>query len=264
MTKFIGVIPARMGSSRFPGKPLAKICGMPMIEHVYRRAAMYQKWDHLILSTCDDEIREFAESINIPVIMTSNQHVRALDRVAEAMEKADFSVDKDDIVVNAQGDEPMMTPSLIEAAITPMIEDSSALGTVLALPIIDEAQFYDPNTLKIVHNLKGDILYTSRSPVPYCKKFTPKLGVHRIYGIFGFRWHFLQKFTSLAESPLELNESCDSNRLYDHGLTQRIAKHPYMDSFAVDSPEDLEKVEMYMSNDTLYSKYEMTKVVGDK
>ena len=255
MTHIIGVIPARMGSSRFPGKPLAKIHGMPMIEHVYRRAKLYTKWDHLVLSTCDLEIKEFAESVGIPVIMTSNHHDRALDRIAEAIELSDFNATDDDIVVNVQGDEPMMRPSLIEAAINPLLHETDVNGTVVALPIIDEAQFYDPNTLKIVHNLKGDILYTSRAPVPYSKSFSTDLDVHRIYGIFGFKWGFLKKFTSLQPSPLELNEACDSNRLYDYGFTQRVAKHEYFDSFAVDIPDDLKKVEEYIVKDDLFNLY---------
>ena len=123
------------------------------------------------------------------------------------------------------------------------------------MPIIDEAQFRDPNTLKIIHDLNGDILYTSRSPIPYCKTFSPELGARRIYGIFGFRWHYLKKFTRLPESPLELNEMCDSNRFYDHGLTQRIAPYPYIDSFSVDVIEDARKVEVYMKKDPLFEKY---------
>jgi len=255
MPKLIGVIPARMGSSRFPGKPLFPICGMPMVEHVYRRAALYKKWDYLVLSTCDEAIRQYAESVNIPVVMTGSHHTRALDRVAETMELCGLEIADEDIVLNVQGDEPMMRPDMFDTTIQPMLEDSNCLGTILALPIIDEAQFHDPNTLKIVHNLKGDILYTSRSPVPYCKKFNKELGVHRIYGIFGFRWHYLKKFTSLSESPLEINEACDSNRLYDYGFTQRIAKYPYIDSFSVDVPEDAAKVEEHIVRDPYYLEY---------
>lgn len=255
MSKIIGVIPARMGSSRFPGKPLYPILNIPMIEHVYRRAKMYEDWDYLCLSTCDEIIREYAESIDIEVVMTGAHHQRALDRVAEAVELLNFKVNDDDIILNVQGDEPMMRPDMIDTSIQPLIEDKEVLGSVLALPIIEAEQFNDPNTLKIVHNLRGDILYTSRSPVPFCKKFTPELNVYRIYGIFAFRWHFLQTFTQLAESPLELNEACDSNRLYDYGYTQRIAKYPYINSFAVDVPEDIQRVEHFMKDDNIYHFY---------
>lgn len=253
--KIFGFIPARMASSRFPGKPLFKICGMPMAEHVIHRARMYKKWDGLFLTTCDEEIRKFGESIDLPTIMTSNIHTRALDRVAEAATKCGMHIDDNDIVLNVQADEPMMHPEMIEAAIKPMLDDPSVLGTVLAMYITEEEQFLDPNILKIIHKKNGDILYTSRSPIPYCKKFTPELGAKRIYGIFGFRWHFLKTFTNMEESPLEIAESCDSNRLYDNGFTQRIAPYPYVKSFAVDVPEDIEKVENHIRIDPFYHIY---------
>ena len=255
MTKVIGVIPARMGSGRFPGKPLFKIAGMPMLEHVWHRAKMYKKWDELLIATCDREIKDFADSKNIPCIMTSNKHERALDRVAEAIEKCGFEVNASDIVLNVQGDEPMMRPDMIDATVKPMLDDLSVKGVVLSMPIVDEAQFNDPNTLKIIHNIKGDILYTSRAPIPYCKEWSINIGAKRIYGIFGFRWDFLKKFTKIPESPLEIVEACDSNRLYDNGLTQRVAFYPYVDSFAVDIPEDAKKVEVYLKDDPFWISY---------
>ena len=255
MTKIIGVVPVRMDSSRFPGKPLFNIAGMPMLEHVWHRAKMYKKWDELTLATCDVEIKEFADSKNIPCIMTSDKHERALDRVAEAIENSDFEINEDDIVLNVQGDEPMMRPDMISATVKPMIDNADVNGVVLSIPIIDEAQFNDPNTLKIIHNIKGDILYTSRAPIPYCKEWSLDIEAKRIYGIFGFRWGFLRKFTKMPESPLELVESCDSNRLYDNGLTQRVALYPYVDSFAVDTPEDARKVEKHIKSDPFWNKY---------
>ena len=255
MAKIIGVIPVRMGSSRFPGKPLFPIAGMPMLEHVWHRSNFYSDWDELFLATCDIEIKEFADTKNIPCIMSSDKHKRALDRVAEAIEKSDFEISADDIVLNVQGDEPMMRPDMIEATVKPMLDDVEINGVVLSMPIMDKEQFYDPNTLKIIHNIKGDILYTSRAPIPYCKDWSLDIGAKRIYGIFGFRWNFLQKFTQIPESPLEIVESCDSNRIYDNGLTQRVALYPYVDSFAVDTPEDAEKVENYITKDPYWRKY---------
>jgi 3-deoxy-manno-octulosonate cytidylyltransferase (CMP-KDO synthetase) len=148
-----------------------------------------------------------------------------------------------------------MRPDMISATVQPMLDNEGVNGVVLSMPILDENQFNDPNTLKIIHNIKGDILYTSRAPIPYCEKWSLNIGAKRIYGIFGFRWDFLKKFTKIPESPLELVESCDSNRLYDNGLTQRVALYPYVDSFAVDTPEDAEKVEKYIKLDPLWSEY---------
>ena len=161
MRKIIGVIPARMGSGRFPGKPLFNIAGMPMMEHVWHRAKMYGNWDELLVATCDVEIKDFADSKKIPCVMTSNKHIRALDRVAEAIEKIDFEVSGDDIVLNVQADEPMLRPDMIAATVQPMLDEQDVKGVVLSMPIIDAVQFYDPNTLKIIHNIIGDILYTS-------------------------------------------------------------------------------------------------------
>jgi len=255
MGKIIGIIPARMDSSRFPGKPLHQICGKPMIEHVFRRAQMYKHWDGLFLATCDEEIRKFGETQEFPVIMTSKTHTRCLGRVAEAITKCGLVVDENDIVVCVQGDEPMMRPDMVDAVIRPFNDDKDVNCTVLAMHIIHEEQFNNPNIVKIIHDMKGDVLYTSRSPVPYCETLSPDLGARRIYGILGFYWHFLKTFNNMPESPLELAESCDSNRICDNGFRQRIASYPYIESFSVDTPEDAEKVEEYMINDPYWGEY---------
>ena len=253
--KIYGFIPARMDSSRFYGKPLHNIKGIPMIGHVIRRAEMYQNWSGLFLTTCDEQIKIFGDSIKIPTIMTSSHHTRALDRISEAVTLLDHKIDDHDIIVNVQGDEPMFVPEMIDAVVNPIIENSDVDGTVLAMDIVNEEQFNDPNALKIIYDLNGDILYTSRSPVPYCEKFSENLEAKRIYGIFGFTWAFLKLFTSLKESRLEKLESCDSNRLYDNGYKQRIAPFPYFNSFSVDVPEDAILVEKYIEADPLYFSY---------
>ncbi|MCP5367800.1 MAG: 3-deoxy-manno-octulosonate cytidylyltransferase [Hyphomicrobiales bacterium] len=255
--KIIGIIPARMAASRFPGKPLHPILGRPMVEHVYERARMFPRWDALLFATCDREIEEYCQSRGYPVVMTADTHTRALDRVAEAAEKCGVALTGDDLVLNVQGDEPMMHPDMIAATARPMEEHAHIHGTMLAMHIVDEEQFRNPDALKIVHDLSGRVLYTSRAPVPYCKPgaFSPDLKVQRIYGIFGFRWHFLKLFTSLSPSPLELNEACDSNRLYDYGFHQYIAPYPHRPSFSVDSPADIGRVEAHMEADPLWGTY---------
>ncbi len=255
MTRIIGLIPARMAASRFPGKPLFPICGRPMIEHVFERAKLFGRWDALAICTCDEEIRAFAESKGYPVIMTSDKHTRALDRVAEAATKCGIDVADNDIVLNVQGDEPMMHPDMIAATIKPMEELPEVRGTMLAMDIIDEEQYRNPDTVKLIHDLDGRVLYTSRAPVPYCKQFSSELGAQRIYGIFGFRWDFLKLFTALAPSPLEIKEACDSNRLYDYGYHQHIAPYPFRPSYSVDSPQDIKLVERAMEQDPLWGKY---------
>ena len=253
--KIFGFVPARMAASRFPGKPLHPILGRPMIEHCFERAKLFDHWELLALATCDEEIRLFGESKNYTVLMTSNKHSRALDRVAEAVTICNHVVAENDIVVCVQGDEPLLGPDLIEVVIKPFHDDPDVDGTILTVPIVDEETYRNPNIVKLVHNLRGDVLYTSRSPIPYTNGFSFDLGAKRVGGIFGFKWSFLSWFTSLQTSPLEIKESCDSNRIYDHGFTQRIAlmaPRPYQ---SVDSPEDVALVEEVIRNDPYWGKY---------
>lgn len=253
--KIYGIVPARMGSSRFPGKPLYPICGKPMIEHVFRRAELFPHWDYLAIATCDEEIASFAISQNIPYAMTSNRHVRCLDRVAEAIKNSIPNILANDVVVCVQGDEPMLHPEMITAVIDAIQDGSEANSSMLAMPIINKDQFNNPDIVKIIHDIKGHVLYTSRSPVPYCKSFSTAIGAKRVSGIFAFHWHFLQTFNELAESPLELHESCDSNRIIDYGYKQKVANFPYQPYFSVDSLQDVEIVEHHMPNDRLWGVY---------
>lgn len=253
--KIIGVIPARMAASRFPGKPIYPICGRPMIYHVFQRARLFPRWDGLYLATCDREIQQIGEHEGWPTIMTASTHTRCLDRVAEAAAKCGQQLAENDIVVCVQGDEPMLHPDMIAACILPMEQDPGVPGTVLAMEIADDAQFRNPDTVKIIHNKKGDVLYTSRAPIPYYSGKKGDYLARRIYGIFGFRWHFLKTFTNMPESPLEQAESCDSNRFLDNGYHQRIAPYPFSPSFSVDSPDDIGRVEANIRQDPLWGKY---------
>lgn len=254
--KIFGVIPARMAASRFPGKPLYPILGRPMVEHVFLRAQMYRGWHDLVLATCDHEIEQFSKGKGISVIMTASHHTRALDRVAEAVTRLDSPVAEGDIVVCVQGDEPMMQPDMIDAVVSPLLKNPAIPCTVLAMHITEESIWVNPDTVKIIHNEAGEVLYTSRAPVPYSKgKFSAALMARRIYGIFAFRWQYLQSFTAHAETRLEQLEACDSNRILDLSFRQYIAPYPYIQSFSVDSPRDIELVEKYMVSDKYWALY---------
>ena len=188
--------------------------------------------------------------------MTGNHHTRALDRVAEAVELSGETVSDDDIVVNVQGDEPMMRPDMMSTVIGPLLKNKSIPATILAMHIIDESIWKNPDTVKLVYNNSGEVLYTSRAPLPYCKgKFTPELMARRIYGIFAFRWKYLKAFTDHEETRLEKLEACDSNRVLDMNFRQYIAEYPYLNSFSVDSPQDIELVERYMITDEFWKNY---------
>lgn len=254
--RIVGVIPARMAASRFPGKPLYPIHGRAMLEHVYLRSMMYAGWDELVLATCDSEIEEFAKSKKMPVVMTGAHHTRALDRVAEAVQKARFAIQDGDIVVCVQGDEPMLRPDMIDAVLGPLKDDASIPCTVLAMHITDESIWRNQDTVKIIHNARGEVLYTSRAPVPYCKgEFSAALMARRIYGIFAFRWKYLNAFTGHSETRLEQLEACDSNRILDMSFRQYIAPYPHIRSFSVDSPDDIQLVETHMLTDEYWARY---------
>ena len=163
--KTIAVIPARMGSSRFPGKPLAKLLGRTMLEHIYKRVTLSNALDATYIATCDEEIRQAAQSFGAAVIMTADTHERASDRVAEAVAGIDA-----ELIVMVQGDEPMTHPEMIDAAVAPFRDDPQ-LGCVnLVRRIENEVDFYDVNTIKVVLNQQGDALYMSRQPIPTLAK----------------------------------------------------------------------------------------------
>ncbi|MCB1144838.1 MAG: NTP transferase domain-containing protein [Leptospiraceae bacterium] len=245
-----------MAASRFPGKPLYQILGKPMLEHVYLRAKLYPHWDQLIVATCDKEIEDFCNSKNIPCIQTGNHHVRALDRVAEAYLKTNTLPNPEDLVICVQGDEPMLHPDMIKVVIDPLLDSKDIPATVLSIHIIEEEMWKNPDIVKIIHNNNGEILYTSRVPLPYAKNgFTPELMARRVAGIFGFRWKYLEIFTNHEETRLEKLEACDSNRVLDLNFRQYIAPYPGIKSYSVDSPIDIQYVEKYLVEDPLYQRY---------
>ncbi|MEE2746120.1 MAG: 3-deoxy-manno-octulosonate cytidylyltransferase [Pseudomonadota bacterium] len=255
MAKIIGVVPARMAASRFPGKPLYPIKGIPLVEHCFLRASLYNRWTQLVLATCDREIEQFANDKGMPVTMTSDSHTRALDRVAEAAQLIDPHLNATDIVVCVQGDEPLLGPDMLEVVVNPILNDQGIEGTMLAIPILNRETFLNRDIVKIVHDKNGDVLYTSRAPIPHCEVFSPELGAKRVGGIFAFQWGFLKWFTNTPEAPLEKFEQCDSNRICNNGRKQRIALGPSRPYISVDSPQDVSLVEEAIIDDMYYGRY---------
>jgi 3-deoxy-manno-octulosonate cytidylyltransferase (CMP-KDO synthetase) len=239
-----------MGSSRFPGKPLASILGRPMIEHVVRRAAMCDLLDGVYVATCDQEIRAAVEAFGGKVLMTSAVHERASDRVAEAAEHLIA-----DIVVMIQGDEPMITPEMIVASVTPMLGDSSIQCVNLVRRIVSEQEYLDPNTIKVVTNTLWDALYFSRAPIPaiaFARDSRPAL--LKQVCVIPFRSSFLREFARLAPTPLERAESIDMLRIIEHGGRVHLVETE-VDTHAVDTPEDLHLVEELMKGDPFILRY---------
>jgi len=247
----VAVIPARMGSTRFPGKPIAPLLGRPMLEHVYRRVAMSTAVSATYVATCDEEIRAVAEGFGAPVIMTSRAHARASDRVAEAARQLDA-----DIVVLVQGDEPMTMPGMIDAAVTPMLDDPSIACVNLARRITTEAEWTDPNTIKVVTDLRGNALYFSRQPIPSLRRFG-EVPVYKQVCVIPFRRAALFEYAALAPTPLELAESIDMMRFLEHGRPVRMVESD-ADSHAVDTEADRRRVETLLRDDPLTRTYLVT------
>ena len=251
--RVVAVVPARMGSSRLPGKPLAPLLGRPMIEHVVRRAAMCELLDAVYVATCDEEIRAAVEGFGGEVIMTSAAHERASDRVAEAAEAFDAEV-----VVMIQGDEPMVTPKMIAAALAPLFEDAAASCVNLARRIERREEYLDRNTIKVLMNVRGDAVYFSRAPVPE-GAFAHGAGgvsppVFKQVCVIPFRRDFLREFARLPQTPLERAESVDMLRAIEHGRPVRLVEIEE-ETHAVDTPEDLRRVEALLKDDPLIPLY---------
>ena len=251
----IGIIPARMGSSRFPGKPLTKINGIPMVGHVYFRSKMAKILNEVYIATCDQEIMEYAESRGIKSVMTSDKHERASDRTAEAMLKIEKETGKKtDIVVMIQGDEPMIYPQMIDDAIEPLLHDRSIQVVNLMSPLRSREEHEDPNEVKVVTDKKGFALYFSREPIPSWKKGAKDVPMYKQVCIIPFRRNFLIKFNELAPTPLEIIESVDMLRVLENGLKVKMVSTDF-ETYSVDTEEDRSTVEALMGADVLISKY---------
>lgn len=254
--KIVGVIPARMGSSRLPGKPLSLILGMPMIGHCYYRTKMSDLIDEVYIATCDDEIKEYGESIGAKVIMTLDTHERAMDRTAEAIMNIETETGEIyDIIVQMQGDEPMVTKEVLDASTQKMLGDETAGILNVVAPITNNRDLEIPDTLKVVTDLKGNMLYYSRACIPFdTKKYSEKVPYLKTIGIHIFRKDFLKEFQRMEPTPLEIIESTDMLRILQHG--GRIATYcTDVPMYAVDTQADLELVEEKMRNDSLVKTY---------
>jgi len=251
----IGIIPARMASTRFPGKPLAKICGIPMVGHVYLRSKFSNVLNDLYIATCDKVIADYARSIGCKCVMTKDTHKTAADRTKEAMMRIEAETGKTvDIAVMIQGDEPMLFPEMIDAVVAPLLEDNSLSCSNLMTVIKSKDEEEDPNAVKVVFDLNNDALYFSREPIPSRKKLNKDEKMHRQIAIIPFRRDLLIKFNGLEPTPLEIIESVDMMRLVEHGYKVRMVKTEFV-VYGVDTPPELKKVDKLMEKDAIFSKY---------
>jgi 3-deoxy-manno-octulosonate cytidylyltransferase (CMP-KDO synthetase) len=243
-----------MGSSRFPGKPMAKIHGIPMIGHVYIRSKM-SSLDEVFVATPDKKISDYIESIDGTAIMTSDCHERCTDRVAEAMSLIENLLEtKVDIVVNIQGDEPMLFPEMINEAVEPLLSDDKIQCVNLMAPLKTKTEHEDPNEVKVVVDKNNFALYFSREPIPSRKKGAVKIPMFKQVCVMPFRRDFLVTYTSLESTPLEIAESVDMLRALEHGYKVKMVPTKF-ETYSVDTPEDLLNVERLMEKDELLEQY---------
>lgn len=243
-------IPARMGASRFPGKPLCNILGMPMVEHVYKRCLLAKNVDDIFIAACDDVVKEAVQKFGGQVLMTHPDIARPGLRVAEACKQLDLA--DDDIVVVVQGDEPLVHPDMIDIAVAPLLKDSSIqLGTLVAAAT--ESEWLDPNEVKVLVDKFDDVLFMTRSPVPSNTRneIGPRL---KQVAIMPFRKKFLVDFESIEMMPYETVESIELLRAVEHGIKVKAIRSKFQ-SISVDTEPDRIEAEAAMREDPFYPRY---------
>jgi 3-deoxy-manno-octulosonate cytidylyltransferase (CMP-KDO synthetase) len=231
------VIPARYASKRFPGKPLASICGKPMIQRVYENARQCTLLNRVVVATDSDEIARVVREFGGEICMTSARHETGTDRIAEAAQQLDA-----DFIVNVQGDEPLLQPQAIELAVRPLlINERISMGT-LKVRIKSDQDMENPNIVKVVTDTRGCALYFSRCAIPFFRNRPTDNVMYRHIGLYVYRRDFLLQLTLLPQSPLEKTESLEQLRALEYGFTIHVAETDY-EPIGVDVPEDIVRVE---------------------
>lgn len=252
--KVIGIIPARMGATRFPGKPLATMLGMPMVGHCYYRTRLAPGLDAAYVATCDESIGDYVRSIGGNVVMTATTHNRATTRTAEALEIIERETgERVDVVVMVQGDEPLISPETIGETLKHFADPSVEIVNVISKLRTLEA-FLDKNNVKVVVDQNSDALYFSREPIPSPWKGWEHLPRYMQTGIIAFRRDVLLRFNAMRETPLEQYESVDMNRVLETGGRIRMV---LTDAFTigVDTAEELAEAEKHLRNDPTLPRY---------
>ncbi len=239
----IGIIPARYGSRRFPGKPLAQILGRPMFWHVYHRASQCPQLDRVLLATDDERIRQLAEALNVPVVMTSADHPSGSDRILEAARTIGAS--EACVIVNIQGDEPALAPAMISQLLGPFAQPSMQVTTLarrINMQIAD-----NPNVVKVVFAHDGRALYFSRALIPGRSGRATDSIYYGHIGLYAYRKHVLEQFVQWGPSRLERTEKLEQLRLLENGIPIQVVITEHA-SLGVDVPEDLEAVIKILSD----------------
>ena len=238
-TRVIGVIPSRYGAARFPGKPLALIAGVPMIVRVVRQALKARRLDEVWVATDDERIAWTAEEAGAKAVMTPASCRSGTDRIAWAVRGKPVG-----IVVNIQGDEPVIAPAAIDAAVEVLQKDRRVLMSTVVIPLSDRREWKDPNVVKAVLAKNGDVLYFSRAPIPHPRDGGMP-GAFKHMGLYAYRPEWLRRMAALPATPLEKAEKLEQLRAMENGVVIRAAVRR-VESIAVDVPSDVRKVERHL------------------
>lgn len=252
MNRSVCVIPARMGSSRYPGKPLAPLLGLPLVLHVYHRCRLHDGFERVVVATCDEEIRDAVEAAGGEAVMTAGTHQRATDRSEEAVDNMDLGLADDDFVLMVQGDEVLASPEMLGRMVEVYRRDRPAVVNLVSR-LYSAADHEDPNTVKVVSAPDGRALYFSRAPIP-SRARVENVPMFQQTGIIGFSAAFLRRFSELEPTPLEVVESVDMMRVIEHGLQIQLV-HTDTETIGVDTPADLARAEEVLKTDPFTSRY---------
>jgi 3-deoxy-manno-octulosonate cytidylyltransferase (CMP-KDO synthetase) len=243
--RVVVIIPSRYGSSRFDGKPLAPICGKPMIQWVCEQAMQAECVASVHVATDDTRIRDAVNGFGGNAVMTDSNCRSGTDRVAEAAQR--LGLDMRDVVVNIQGDQPMVDPRCFDAVVQPFYDDPSVKMSTLAFAIVDEREIGDPKDVKVTFDKNGDALYFSRATIPLGRDGIHGYEIYKHLGVYAYTREFLECFRSLAPGRLEEIEKLEQLRAMEHGHRIRVVVTPY-DSPEVDLPIDIRRVEEKMKS----------------
>jgi 3-deoxy-manno-octulosonate cytidylyltransferase (CMP-KDO synthetase) len=233
------IIPSRYESSRFPGKPLADLCGKPMIQHVYERALKAPLVSYAAVATDDERIFGAVKGFGGNAVMTASTHRSGTDRIAEAV--SELGLSDSDVVVNIQGDQPLFEPVQIEEVARPLIDDANVCFSTLIYRIRRDEEITHPNAVKVVFDRNHFALYFSRATIPHVRDRGRKAAYYKHHGIYAYRKSFLVTFSGLAEGELERLEALEQLRVLEHGYRIKVVETQY-DSVEVDTPEELARV----------------------
>jgi 3-deoxy-manno-octulosonate cytidylyltransferase (CMP-KDO synthetase) len=241
--RVVVVIPARYGATRLPGKPLVQLAGKPMIQRVYERAKMAKRADQVIVATDDERILKVVEGFGGEARMTRADHRTGTERVAEVAAHV-----AGDVFVNVQGDEPLLDPAAVDAAISSMLEEPQASIATVATPVKTPGDIMDPNVVKTVVDFDGNALYFSRAPIPWVRDTANKIQVRHLkhLGVYVFQREALLEYPTLPQGELERIEQLEQLRWMENGWKIRVAEVEH-DAVSVDVPADVERVEKLLA-----------------